>query len=167
MQGDIPIRKVDTYEYMKIVQELLAEGRDVPLVVTGNSMLPFLVHERDQILISRIDRPLKKGDMAFFRRKTGQYIMHRIYAIKRERENGEENYYFIGDAQTVIEGPIDRDQIFGVINVVYRKGKHLEKGSFWWFFFEHIWLHMIPLRKAAALLYGFTVGRIKKLIRKA
>lgn len=163
MRENIPIRKVDTYEYMKVVQELLEEGRDVPLVVTGNSMSPFLIHERDQILISRIDRPLKKGDMAFFRRKTGQYIMHRICDIKKDRESGEEKYYFVGDAQTVIEGPIDRAQIFGVINAVYRKGNHLEKGSFWWFFFEHIWLHMIPLRKTATLLYGFTVGRIRKL----
>lgn len=141
MQQDIPVRKVDTYEYMKVVQELLEEGRDVPLVITGNSMSPFLIHGRDQILISKINRPLKRGDMAFFRRTTGQYIMHRIRYIRKDRKDGKEKYYFVGDAQNVTEGPVEREQIFGVIDTVCRKGKYLKKGDFWWFFLS---------------IYGFT-----------
>jgi len=53
MQEQIPVRKVDTGEYMKIIRSLLEEGKEVPLVVTGNSMLPFLVDGRDQVLIKR------------------------------------------------------------------------------------------------------------------
>ena len=42
--------------------------------------------------------------------------MHRIYNVKNEE------YYLIGDAQTVIEGPIQREQIFAIIIKVKRKG---------------------------------------------
>ena len=51
---------------MKVVRSILEEGKEVPLVVTGNSMMPFLIDRRDQVLIKRIERPLKKGDIAFF-----------------------------------------------------------------------------------------------------
>ena len=35
----------------------------------------------------------------------------------------KEEYYLIGDAQTVIEGPIQREQIFAVVTKVKRKGE--------------------------------------------
>lgn len=41
----------------------------MPLVVTGNSMLPFLVDGRDQVLIKEVNRSLRKGDIAFFSEK--------------------------------------------------------------------------------------------------
>lgn len=66
MKQEIPVHIVDNQEYMKVVRSILEEGREVPLVVTGNSMMPFLIDRRDQVLIKRIDRPLKKGDIAFF-----------------------------------------------------------------------------------------------------
>lgn len=153
-------RKVDTYVYMQMVQELLKEGKEVPLVITGNSMSPFLIHERDQILISRVNRPLKKGDMAFFRRTNGQYIMHRICRVKKE--NNKEAYYFVGDAQTAIEGPIRREQIFGLITAVERKGKILRKGDFWWEFFEHVWLHIIPFRRMICRIYTAVSSLLRK-----
>ena len=153
MQDKIPIKKVDTDLYLGAVKEILKEGREVPLILTGNSMSPFLVHERDKILISRVDRPLKKGDMAFFQRASGQYVMHRIRFV-RPGKNGKKQYYFIGDAQTVTEGPIEEDQIFGLITAVCRKGKWLRPGNFWWEFFRLVWLHMIPLRRTAIKIYS-------------
>ena len=74
MDHEIPVRIVDNQEYMKVVRSILEEGKEVPLVVTGNSMMPFLIDRRDQVLIKRIERPLKKGDIAFFQRENGQYI---------------------------------------------------------------------------------------------
>lgn len=167
MEQKILTKKVDTYTYMEKVRELLEEGHEIPLVITGNSMSPFLVHERDQILISRVDRPLKRGDMAFFRRKTGQYIMHRIRYIKKGKREGEEEYYFIGDAQTVTEGPIVREQIFGLITAVQRKGKILKEGDFWWEFFQHIWLHVIPFRHIICGIYGLTARRAGKWLKNS
>ena len=66
MDHEIPVRIVDNQEYRKVVRSILEEGKEVPLVVTGNSMMPFLIDRRDQVLIKRIERPLKKGDIAFF-----------------------------------------------------------------------------------------------------
>ena len=122
MDHEIPVRIVDNQEYMKVVRSILEEGKEVPLVVTGNSMMPFLIDRRDQVLIKRIERPLKKGDIAFFQRENGQYIMHRIHFMRKDDRTGENQFYFIGDGQKTIEGPIRQSQIFGVITVVLRKG---------------------------------------------
>lgn len=141
-------RTVEIYTFMKEIKEILDEGKDVPLVVTGNSMSPFLVHERDKIMIRKAEGRLKKGDMVFFRRVTGQYVMHRICRV--DRQGG---YYMIGDAQQQIEGPVSRNQIFGKIIAVCRKGKWIRKRNFWWEFFEHIWIRIIPLRPILCYLY--------------
>ena len=94
----------------------------VSLRIAGSSMSPFLCHERDWIYFTRPDRALRRGDMVFYQRDTGQYVMHRIYQIR-----GEE-YYMLGDAQTCVEGPLRREQIFALIVQVKRKGKILRRG---------------------------------------
>lgn len=148
-QEGVRSRKVDAQTYLPALLELVDQGKTVPLVITGNSMSPFMIHERDSILIGPITRPLRKGDMAMFRRRNGQFVMHRICRV-----DSEGRFYFVGDAQTQIEGPIDREQVRGLITAVRRKGVWIREGDFWWEFFEHVWLYVIPLRRFLCRLYG-------------
>ena len=68
---------------------------------------------------------MKRGDMAFFRLRNGAYVMHRICRV-----DGEGRYYLVGDEQTVIEGPILPEQVFGVVTQVFRKGRWSGPGTF-------------------------------------
>lgn len=145
---------VDVHQYMPVLREILSTGKEVSLTITGNSMSPFMVHGRDEILISPPAGSWKKGDMAFYQRSSGQYVMHRICRVDQEG-----NCFFVGDAQMVIEGPIEPSRIFGKITSVKRKGKWIGPGDFWWEFFEHVWLNMIPLRMVCIRLYGLLVRR--------
>lgn len=160
MDHEIPVRIVDNQEYMKVVRSILEEGKEVPLVVTGNSMMPFLIDRRDQVLIKRIERPLKKGDIAFFQRENGQYIMHRIHFMRKDDRTGENQFYFIGDGQETIEGPIKEIQIFGVITGVLRKGKYLDEHTFTWRFFKNIWRYVIPFRSLIIKIYSLFKNKI-------
>ena len=141
-------RTVDTQELLETYRELLKETETLPLVITGNSMAPFLVHGRDRAWLTGVKRPLKVGDIVLYRRDSGAYILHRICRAEGDR------FCLIGDAHRVIEQNIRRDQIFAVVCRVERKGKVLAPGSFWWEFFEKIWVRIIPLRGALARLYG-------------
>lgn len=156
--SDIPKKVVNTEAYMHVIREIISEGHEVSLLITGNSMNPFLADGRDTILIRKPERLLKKGDMVFYRRKNGQYVMHRICRVQ-EDESGRRDYYMIGDAQQEREGPIGEHMIFGLISMVRRKGKWIGKGNFWWEFFEHIWLYMIPLRGWIMGIYRWFTGR--------
>ena len=142
------MRVIDTVEYVSVLRELTEAGQEVSMRISGNSMSPFLIHGRDSICFRKPDRPLKAGDMVFFQRLSGQFVMHRICKVRPE------GYYIIGDAQQVIEGPVQREQIFALINKVNRKGKWIGPGDFWWEFFAHVWLNVIPLRRIFVKLYG-------------
>lgn len=143
------MKVVDTREYVSMLRELTEEGKEVSMIIAGNSMSPFLIHERDSICFKKPDRKLKKGDMVFYQRPNGQYIMHRICRVKPE------GYYIVGDAQQEIEGPVSAEQIFAVITRVNRKGKWIGPGDFWWEFFEHVWVNIVPIRRFAVRLYGY------------
>lgn len=133
--------------FKKEIIPLIKEGCTVPFTVSGGSMEPFLAGCRDSVYITAPILPLKKGDIAFFERESGKIVMHRVCKVT---ENG---YYFIGDAQTISEGPIPDSAVIGKVNSVTRKGKTICKG-FIWFFFRHVWLAIIPLRPACFKIYG-------------
>lgn len=146
-------RVLDTTEYVTVLKELVNEGKELNVVVAGNSMSPFLVHERDVIYFKKPDRTLKRGDIVFFQRKNGFYVMHRIWKKKPE------GYYIVGDGQFEIEGPVQEEQIFALITGVCRKGKELGPGNLRWEFFEHIWIRIVPFRKYLLRFYGKIVKR--------
>ncbi|MCC8129086.1 MAG: S24/S26 family peptidase [Clostridiales bacterium] len=149
------LKTVDTGEYVSMLRELTEQGREVGMVVSGNSMSPFIVHRRDSIFFKKPDRALRRGDFVFYQRSSGQYVCHRIYKIKPE------GYYMVGDAQTEIEGPIQREQIFGLVTRVTRKGKSLAPGDFWWEFFEKVWVRVVPFRRRILKLYSHFSGQGK------
>lgn len=134
--------------YMNEMREIILSGKPISMILSGNSMSPFLVNQRDFIYIEPAPHKLKKGDMCFFQRIDGRFIMHRVCKVK------DGQYWFVGDAQPVIEGPIDRNQIFGLVTKVKRKGRWIQKGDFWWDFFEKIWINMIPFRIYILKIYN-------------
>jgi len=147
------MRTIDTREYVSALREITEEGHDVNMIIAGNSMSPFLIHQRDTIWFRKVDRRLKLGDMVFYQRENGQFVMHRICRIR------EGQYYMVGDAQTEIEGPISEEQIFARVFQVMRKGVVMTEKSLWWRFFEKVWIRIIPIRPAIWSLYGCVCGR--------
>lgn len=146
------MKVVDTREYVSMLKELVEDGKEVSMLVSGASMSPFLGHARDTVCFQKPDRELRVGDIVFYQRLSGQYVMHRICRVKAE------GYYMVGDAQTDIEGPLEREQIFALITKVNRKGCWIGPGNFWWEFFEHVWIRMIPLRPVIRRLYSLIFG---------
>ena len=136
-------RIVDIHTYLPVLIDIIKSGKYVSVTVTGSSMAPFLAHLRDSIIVSPPPRQFHRGDMVFFQRQDSSYVMHRIHHLK------EGKLYLVGDNQTEIEGPIDPEQVFGIVRKVIRNGKLLQKGDFWWDFFEKAWIRIVPLRSAA------------------
>lgn len=144
---------LDTQEYVSVLKNLVEEGKEVGILIAGSSMEPFLKHGQDYIYFKAPDRELEKGDMVFYRRDNGQYIMHRIVNITSE------GYYLLGDNQVIVEGPLRRDQIFAIVTKVKRKGRILEPDNLQWKFYAKVWPKTTPVRSLW--------GRIKrKIIRE-
>ena len=127
-------------EYRRILAEE-PEVEALPLVISGSSMTPFLVHGRDTVYLSRLERPARRGDMLLYQRTNGQYVLHRVW--KAEKDG---TFTMVGDAQTELEPGIRENQIIAIVTSVVRKGKPMAPGGFWWEFFEKVWIRMVPLR---------------------
>lgn len=151
------VRVVEPEILMEPLLSLLEETEPVPLVISGYSMNPFLAPGRDTVYLSKVKCPLKRGDMILYRRRSGAYILHRIYRVDGE------TFTLVGDAQTMLEPGIAPDQVLAVVSAVRRKGKLLEPGSFLWDFFEKIWIRMVPCRPALMAAYA----RLKRLFSGA
>ena len=120
---------VDTREYVSVLKEMVEQGMEVSMPVSGTSMEPFLIHKRDRIYFRKPEGPIRKGDMVFYQRKTGNYVMHRVMKVR------DHQYYLAGDHQTFLEGPIEEKQIFAKIVSVERAGVWLtEKDKIWKFY---------------------------------
>ena len=131
-------------EYLQMIRE----GITAPLIVTGNSMSPYLAHQRDTVFLSPITEKTKRGDIILYRRDNGAYILHRVYRVEKD------TWTMIGDAQRIPETGLREEQLLAVVTAVERKGKREGPGCFWWEFFRVVWIRMIPLRPACRKLYG-------------
>jgi hypothetical protein len=141
-------------EYRELLEDERVEA--LPLLISGNSMSPFLVDGRDTVYLSRLTKPVKKGDVILYQRKNGAYILHRVYKIK----NG--SFTMLGDAQTEPEEGILPEQIVAVMTSADRKGKKETPGSFWWEFFEKVWIRIPALRPPLRNIYTAASKLLKR-----
>lgn len=135
------MKTIPADEYISVLRQLVEDGQRAGIVVSGGSMSPFLIHQRDRVFLEKPSRKLRPGMVVFYQRENGQYVLHRIHKVTPD------GYYLLGDAQYWIEGPIRRDQIFAVVTEVERKGRRMAPGSVGWEFFEHIWPKLLSLRR--------------------
>ena len=134
---------IDTYEFVSNLKELIDDGHEVSVPVAGWSMAPFLRHKRDQVLLKKPMAALKVDDIVFYQRRTGQYVLHRIYKIKSD------GYYMMGDHQINIEGPIEADAVFAVVTEVERNRHWISTKAFSWRLISFMWRMFYPVRKLA------------------
>jgi len=137
-------------EWVPIIAELLKEGKQAVITPSGFSMYPFLMSDKDQVIIEAVNRPLKRRDVVLYRREGGIYVLHRVHHVVRTGE--ESRYYMIGDSQNWVEGPLDSNQLIAVAVRFIRKGKELDAKNKGYQFLAEIWL---LLRRGRRILIKF------------
>ena len=109
-----------------VIEEILAGGGEFRMYPRGRSMRPLIIEERDSVVL--IKKPLadiRKHDMVFYRRRNGQFVLHRLMRIEKDG-----TYTMCGDAQTALEKGICADQIIGCVDRLYRKERCVTARSF-------------------------------------
>lgn len=150
------MRKNVVGEFMDI-ETLLKSGQTIQLFPQGYSMYPLLVQGRDEVILSPLpDRPLRRGDVALYRRDTGILVLHRICRCK------EDGYYMVGDNQVQVEGPLRKEQVIGIMSGFVRKGKLFSSDNLWYRILSRVWLIMRPVRRCITV----PGAKVKKLLRK-
>lgn len=139
-----------------IIKEKIENGEEVEFTPHGKSMLPVIIGAKDKVIIKRIDSPLKKYDIVFYRRKNGAFVMHRIIKI----ENGA--YNMCGDNQYSIEKGIKKEQIIAILSGIRHRGKEYSAENYP----SKPYCFFLPLRRFIRHIYSAASYRIKKIIGK-
>ncbi len=127
-------------------ETLLREGKAVCISPRGHSMYPLLIPGTDKVVIEPSPgRRLKRGDIALFRRKGSKLVLHRIVRIKRDR-TGERLFYFCGDNQREIEGPVYEEDICGVVTRIEKPKLKFSVRNPLYVLSVFIWMILRPVR---------------------
>ncbi|MGN0569546.1 MAG: S24/S26 family peptidase [Candidatus Fimenecus sp.] len=133
-------KRISLEELYPAIKESLDTGGTVELPITGTSMLPLLVQGRDTVLIKKADT-VKKGDIIFYRRDDGHFVLHRIVG---KDANG---YILCGDNQWKKEYGICNRHIIAVVKSINRNGKEINADDFGYRLYSKLWMLVLPIRK--------------------
>ena len=128
-------------EYLPLIKEVLESGGEFRLYPHGTSMLPLVRQGKDSVILVGKAKELKKGDIIFYRRQSGQLVLHRIVGL-----SNNSTYILCGDNQAALENGVTDEMIIASVSAIYRGEKRLEKNAFWRRVYEFFWCIM-PLRR--------------------
>lgn len=66
------------------IEEALSRYGFVLRPVEGDSMMPMLDQARDIVRIVPLSAPIGKYDLPLYRRPSGQYVLHRVIAVRKD-----------------------------------------------------------------------------------
>ncbi len=143
-------------EMAPVVEELVSANIKVNLTVTGNSMYPLFRSRLDTVVIEKNDQ-YNLGDIVFYKRKNGQYVLHRIVGIK------DTFFEIAGDNETKKEFPVRKESIIGKVISAERGGKYIDFSKIWYKFYKIIWIRLFFLRKFL-LKFTKTLAKLKNMM---
>ena len=133
--------KVSLNELSDLLLGLLNDGIDVKLDITGISMVPMLVPNRDSVVLRKsCGKDLKVNDVVLYKRDDGDYVLHRLWAIK-----GNE-YIMVGDGQRVLERGLQDKNILAKVVSFTRGAKKINIDSKKYKLYIAVWRFFRPFR---------------------
>ena len=148
--------KINLGENIVVIKEILDGGGEFRIFPRGRSMRPLILEGRDSVVLAKREpSDIRRHDMLFYRRKNGQFVLHRLMRIEKDG-----TYTMCGDAQTDYEKGIHQEQIIGYVQRMYRKDRCLEMSAIRYRTYVCVWSCM-PLRRLS--IFCFRICR--KLLR--
>ena len=146
---------------IEVIEEVLASGGEFKMYPRGISMLPLIKQGVDSVVLVRdTDVALKKHDIAFYKRDSGQFVLHRVMSVQ---DDG--TYTMCGDNQIYLEAGIRPDQIIGKVRRLYKKEKLFRFDSLRYRFYLATWCSM-RIRLFLRLPQR-AWGRMKRICKKS
>ena len=147
-----PIRLSD---YEDLIREVLASGGEFRLYPHGISMLPLLRQGRDSVSLRQVDSSIRKGDILFYQRPDGSFVLHRVRAVTPE------GLTMMGDNQTLPEPGVSPDWVIGRVTRIFRDDKEVTCDGQRYRWYLRLW-QLTILRGLLLKLYHFSERRNAK-----
>lgn len=128
------------------VEKLLNEGIVLTLKVKGNSMLPFIVGDRDSVVLAKAGLP-QEGDMVLARLAYGQYVIHRIVHLQGDEVT------LMGDGNLQGTEHCRVSDICGKVIRLHRNGRYVEVDAPFERYKAVLWQRLRPVRRYLLAAY--------------
>ena len=128
------------------VRKMIAEGHQVTIKVKGVSMLPFIVGERDSVVLSQ-PTDLSGGDIVLAEIGEGKYVLHRVRAIQ------DFHITLMGDGNLRGTEQCLRENVAGKVVKIIRRGKEVDPNCRREKFYVRLWLSLLPIRRWLLAIY--------------
>lgn len=119
-------------DYDETIRIVLESGGEFRIYPKGTSMLPLIRAGVDSVSLIKCTG-LKRGDIAFYLRDSGEYVLHRV--IKAEKGV----YTMCGDNQLAPEKGIENRNIIGCAAKIYRGERLIPCESFPYRLYVFLW----------------------------
>lgn len=129
----INVKVIDALSEGKKFIALFDSENPVYLKVTGGSMLPLLKSEKSTVMLKKLDKEPRIGDILLFRRKDGSFVLHRV------RKVCGDVLLMNGDAQDWCE-KINRDTVIAEVVRIFGE-KVYSKDSLKMKLYQALWWH--------------------------
>lgn len=120
-------------DYEGLIREVLASGGEFRMYPHGTSMLPLLRQGRDSVSLRQVDSPIRKGDILFYQRPDGSFVLHRVRAVKPD------GLTMMGDNQTLPERGVSPDWVIGRVTRIFRDDKEVTCNGFGYRLYRRLW----------------------------
>ena len=107
-------------EMEELITESIKEKGTFTFVPNGISMLPLFRPGTDTAILTKVPDKLSSGDVVFYKRKNGQYVLHRIIFTRKK------GFILCGDNQKVFEAGIDYKNMIALVKGIIRDGEVVE-----------------------------------------
>ncbi len=132
---------VKIQELLPIIKEKLENNGEVTFTPFGHSMLPLFRDGKDSVILSKLNRKLKKNDLPLYQRNDGQIVLHRVIKICK---NGD--FVARGDNQIIKEKNIKQQQVIAIVKRFKRKQKEYTINMKRYTLYCGVWNFIFPLR---------------------
>lgn len=140
--------------FFEEIAQLLQEGNPVRVRIDGESMHPFIVGGKDEVLLIPYDKktPIELWSCIFYKWK-GHYMIHRFVGF----QDGQ--YCMMGDGNLVQIERIEESDILGILQTIYHADgstqyclgkKWLCQGRYW-FKFRKLRRFLLPIYRKFVL----------------
>ena len=153
------VRRIPMEQLAPLLEEQLRRGR-ATLPVTGSSMLPMLRGGRDVVELAALEGAPTRGDVLFYRRANGQYVLHRLI-----RMEDADTCLMCGDNQWQRE-LLPVGAVIARVERFNHGGKWINcKGHKAYQLYMNFWTALFPVRRPIIAVRRL-LGRLRARIRR-
>lgn len=103
---------------LKDLEKALNKDGFIVSKIKGNSMLPVLNQKIDSVVISKVNRDIKKYDVVLYKVKE-KYILHRVIDVSK-------NKLIIRGDNCLNNEYVSVDDVLGLLTAYYHNGSYIE-----------------------------------------